>query len=115
MPYCGYDGSDLKIGIKPISMDIHGNPKIVCSKCKQEFPVRLVFRTPHGFVENLIQEQHDRDKLFIRHGTLGLGNLDKKRDWLMIDDGYELSKRPVHGSIVFEALKQIKIEGGLEP
>jgi len=30
-PYCGYDGSDLKIGRKPIS-----NP-MMCSKCRRYF------------------------------------------------------------------------------
>lgn len=39
-PHCGYDGSDLKIGRKPIEIDILGIPRILCSKCKRYFIVK---------------------------------------------------------------------------
>ncbi len=42
-PNCGYDGSDLSIGRKPISIDVVGVSRIICSKCKYEFVVKMEF------------------------------------------------------------------------
>ena len=40
-PYCGYDGSDLKIGRRSIGLDVVGNASILCSKCKRNFQVKF--------------------------------------------------------------------------
>jgi len=40
-PYCNYDGSDLKIGRRLPSVDVFGIPRIICSKCKREFVIKL--------------------------------------------------------------------------
>ena len=36
-PYCGYDGSDLTIGMKMPAIDNLGVPHIICSKCRNRF------------------------------------------------------------------------------
>jgi len=42
-PHCGYDGSDLKIGMQPIEMSPYGiyPPRILCSKCGRYFNIEF--------------------------------------------------------------------------
>jgi len=38
-PYCGYDGSDLKIGRRQPGIDVVGVCRILCSKCGLPFVI----------------------------------------------------------------------------